>query len=114
MDEKLKHALEASNLMTVINQQKRIIKQQHQSELVYYANGCQFTASQELISFCQSLLSLHQTQAVVLDDNGIPSLIEDLTTFAEKLVETYSNASNAYFQKYENLKKQRSVEGIVI
>lgn len=113
MDERLKSALEQSDLMVVLNQQKRIIKEQYQADLVHYQNGCQFTANQELISFCQSMIQLGQTQSVVIDDNGIPCLIENLENFATDLVETYASATNGYFNKYEKLKKQRSIEGIV-
>jgi hypothetical protein len=113
MDERLAKALEASNLMVVINQQKRVLKEQYQADLVHYSNGCQFTANQELISFCSNMLQLNQTQTVVLDDNGIPLLIEDLEVFVNDLVETYSTATNTYYTKYEELKKQRSVEGLL-
>ena len=113
MDERLAQALETSNLMVVINQQKRILREQYQASLVHYSKGCQFTATQELISFCSSMLQLGQTQSVVLDDNGIPALIENLQDFTNDLVETYASATNTYYSKYEGLKKQRSVEGIL-
>lgn len=113
MDERLSHALETSKLMFVINQQKRIITEQYRADLVYYSSGCQFSASQELISFCNSMLQLEQTQSVILDDNNIPLLVEDLAEFTNMLVQTYANASNTYYKKYEDLKKQRSVNGIL-
>jgi hypothetical protein len=114
MDERLTQALETSNLMIVINLQKRILREKYQSSLVYYANGCQFTANQELISFCSSMLQLGQTQSVVLDDNDIPCLIENLHDFTNNLVETYASATNTYYANYEELKKKRSIEGILL
>jgi|11_taG_2_1085331.scaffolds.fasta_scaffold00045_26 hypothetical protein len=114
MDQRLSAALEQSNLMVVINQQKRIIKQQYQADLVHYQKGCQFTADQELISFCQSMIQLGQTQSVIIDDNSIPCLVENLENFASDLVETYASATNGYFNKYERLKTQRNTNGIIL
>jgi hypothetical protein len=112
MDEKLAKALEASKLLDIINQQKNLLQQQYQADLIHYENGCQFTSSKELISFCQSLVSLEQDQIVLTDDNGIPILIDDLPKFTNTLVKTYAEASNKYFTEYNKIKKQRSVEGI--
>ena len=112
MDEKLAKALEASKLLDIINQQKNLLQQQYQSDLIHYENGCQFTSSKELISFCQSLVSLEQDQIVLTDDNGIPILIDDLSKFTNNLVKTYAEASNKYFTEYNKIKQQRSVEGI--
>ena len=61
----------------------------------------------------QSLTSLEQDQIVLIDDNGLPSLVEDLSAFTKNLVNTYATASNKYFSEYNKLKKQRSVEGIL-
>lgn len=113
MDEKLKKALDAADLMTVINQQKRICKEQYQSELVYYKDGFQYTANQELISFCQSLVALNQDQAVILDDNGHPCLVENLAEFVNDVVQTYATATNNYYTKYTNIISTRNVEGIL-
>jgi len=112
MDEKLAKALEASKLLDIINQQKNLLQQQYQSDLIHYESGCQFTSSKELISFCQSLVSLEQDQIVLTDDNGIPILVDDLPRFTNNLVKTYAEASNKYFTEYNKIKKQRSVEGI--
>ena len=112
MDERLTKALEASKLLDTINQQKKLLQQQYDADLIHYENGCQFTSSKELISFCQSLISLEQDQIVLIDDNGLPSLIEDLPVFTKNLVNTYATASNKYFNEYNKLKKQRSVAGI--
>jgi|TARA_B110000305_G_scaffold194247_1_gene218225 hypothetical protein len=112
MDERLAKALEASKLLDTINQQKKLLQQQYDANLIHYENGCQFTSSKELISFCQSLISLEQDQIVLIDDNGLPSMVSDLSTFTNNLVNTYATASNKFFSEYNKIKKQRSVEGI--
>lgn len=113
MDERLKKALEFSNYMITLNNQKRILQEQHQNDLLYYYNGGQFTASQQLISFCQTLLALKQVEAILVDDNNIPIEVEDLTGFTNEIMNTYFLASNRFLSEYTKLKTNRSVEGIV-
>jgi hypothetical protein len=88
MDERLQKALEISNYMLTFQNQKRLLKEQYQENLVYYFNGGQFTITQQLISFCQSLLIMNQNETILIDDNEIPIQIEDLKTFTNNL---YSN-----------------------
>lgn len=114
MDDKLKNALEYSNYMITLNNQKRILLEQYQNDLMYYFNGGEFIVSQQLISFCQSLLQLNQVDAVITDDSGTPIEIENLQEFTNNLVAAYFKASNRYLTEYTKLKQNRSVEGIVL
>lgn len=113
MDERLQKALEFSNYMITLNNQKRILQEQYQNDLLYYFNGGQFTASQQLISFCQALLALKQVEAILVDDNNIPVEVEDMAEFTTKIMNTYFLASNRFLSEYTKLKTNRSVEGIV-
>ena len=56
MDERLEKALDISNYMVTLNNQTRLLKEQYSENLVYYFNGGQFSITQQLVSFCQSLL----------------------------------------------------------
>lgn len=113
MDERLQKALDISNYMVTLNNQKRILKEQYQENLIYYHNSGQFTVSQQLISFCQSLLAMSQDSTILIDDNDIPIEIEDLKQFAEDLISKYFEVSNQYLIEYNKLKKNRSVESIM-
>lgn len=113
MDERLEKALEFSNYMVTLNNQKRILNEQYQQDLVHYFGGGQFSITQGLVSFCQSLVSLNQTDTVLVDDNSQPIYVEDLTNFLDSIVTQYSEASNRYLTEYEKIKKNRSVEGLV-
>jgi hypothetical protein len=113
MDQRLEKALEFSNYMITLGNQKRILKEQYQNNVIHYYNGGQFTVTQSLVSFCQSLLMLHQTETVLIDDNDIPVQVEYLQTFAGELVNVYAKAANIYLTEYNKLKKNRTVEGIV-
>jgi hypothetical protein len=113
MDERLKKALDYSNFMITLTNQKRILLEQYNNDLMYYFNSGQFTVSQQLISFCQSLLSLKQTETVLVDDNGLPVEIENLEDFTKNVLSVYFKASNRYLTEYTKLKKNRTVEGII-
>lgn len=113
MDEKLKQALDYSNYMITLTNQKRILLEQYQNDSIYYFNSGEFSVTQQLVSFCQSLLQLKQTETILVDDSGIPIEIEDLETFTKNIVNVYATATNKYLTEYTNLKKNRSVEGIV-
>lgn len=113
MDERLQNALDFSNYMATINSQKRILKQQFKETAVYYYNGGQFAATPHLIGFVNTLIQNNVASSAILDVNDLPIMIEDLTTFLKNIIETYILAVNDYYQEYENLRKNRSVEGLV-
>jgi len=113
MDERLQKALDFSNYMVTLNNQKRLLKEQYQENLVYYFNGGQFTITQQLISFCQSLSSMEQTSTILVDDNDIPVEVDDIDKFKMELVSKYFESSNHYLAEYNKLKKNRSVESLV-
>lgn len=113
MDERLQKALEISNYMLTFQNQKRLLKEQYQENLVYFFNGGQFTITQQLISFCQSLLIMNQNETILIDDNEIPIQIEDLKTFTNNLYSNYFEASNKYLIEYNKLKNNRTIESIM-
>ena len=113
MDERLEKVLDFSNYMITLNNQKRLLKEQYYDNLVYYFNGGQFSVTKDLISFCQSLLALHQTETILVDDSGIPIEIEVLQDFANELVNVYWQSTNKYLTEYNKLKTNRTVESIM-
>ena len=94
MDERLEKALDMSNYMVTLNNQKRLLNEQYKENLIYYFNGGQFTVTQDLISFCQSLVSMDQEESVLIDDNNIPISIDNLQDFTKNVHSTYFVASN--------------------
>lgn len=114
MDERLDKALKFSNYMITLNNQKRIIKEKFFEDLLYFNSGCQFTVTKELITFVGLLIERgDDTDVVLTDDNDIPAKIEDLNKFYADILNTYFTASNNYHTKYEELRKNRSVEKLV-
>ncbi len=113
MDERLEKALEFSNYMTTLNNQRRIIKEQFLENCVHYINGGKFSVNRELITFCQTLRHNHQDDAIVIDDNETPIKIDDLQTFLDEILNIYFTSSYEYLDKYNEIKSNRSVEGLI-
>jgi hypothetical protein len=113
MDERLQKALDISNYMVTLNNQKRLLQEQYQENLIHYYDGSQFTITQQLISFCQSLLAMNQESTILIDDNQIPTDIENLEQFTQDLYSKYFESANRYLTEYNKLKTNRSVESIM-
>jgi len=114
MDERLEKALEFSNYMVTLNNQKRVLKEKFKENTVYYFNGGQFTLNKELITFVNMLVERDNTEDVVLiDDNETPVIVPDLEDFLTEIIDTYFSAANAYHAEYKILTKKRTVSKLV-
>lgn len=114
MDERLKQALDISNYMVTLNNQKRMIKEKYFEDLLFYHGGCQFLVSRDLITFVGYLVDHGTDQDVVLlDDNSTPIKIEDLSKFYDDILDVYFSASNDYYNKFTEIKSKRTVEALI-
>jgi hypothetical protein len=113
MDERLEKALEFSNFMVTLNNQKRIFKEKFEQDIIYYHKGCQFTVNKELVCFCKIMMLQEQDSIVLIDDNSRPVEIEDLETFYNSILSVYHQASNEYLNKCNTLLKDRSINKMV-
>ena len=106
MDKRLERALEHSNLMVALNNQKNILKQKFHSDRIFYCNGGKFTVTKELIAFVKVA-----NPDIIDDDNCTPIEVDD--TFYEKILTVYNEAITKYHTEYKELAKSRTVEGLV-
>ena len=113
MNEQVTKAFDIANLMVTMANQKRILKEEFEQTLFYFHNGGTFQATPALIAYVQSLKLLELEETVIVDNNGIPVLVKNLSNFLEQLLDCHIRANNLYFTKYEDLKKSRSVESIL-
>lgn len=114
MDERLEKALEFSNYMVTLNNQKRIIKEQYRENIVFYFNGGQFTITQELLTFVNMLVDKgNDTDVVLIDDNETPILIQDADYFLIEILDSYFKAANQYYSDFKEILSKRSVEKLI-
>lgn len=113
MDERLEKALEFSNYMNTLNNQRRIIREQFLENCVHYLNGGKFSVNRDLITFCQTLVNREQTNAILIDDNDTPIEVDNTEKFLDDILDIYFTTSYEYFDKYNEIKKNRTVKGLV-
>lgn len=113
MDERLEKALKIANYNTSLYNQKLVLKEKYEQDLIYYHSGSKFSVTQDLISFCYSLRHQGQTTVWLVDDNDTPIEIKDLEDFISDITDVYFKASNRYYTEYNKLKAQRSVNGLI-
>lgn len=113
MDERLEQALDFSNYMVTLNNQRRVIHEQFLETCVHYLNGGKFSITRDLITFCQTLRDNQQDNAILIDDNNSPVEVEDLQSFLDEILNIYFTTSYEYLDEYNKIKKNRKVEGLV-
>jgi len=113
MDERLEKALEFSNFMTTLNNQRRVIHEQFLENCVHYLNGGKFSVTRELINFCSLMQSRGQDSIVLIDDNNAPVEVQDLEKFLDDIMDIYFTNSYEYLNKFNEIKKNRTVKGLV-
>jgi hypothetical protein len=113
MDERLAKALDFSNYMKTLNDQKRVLKEKYYANLIYYFEGDQFTVTKDLLSFVKMLSDKEVDFAILTDDNDVPVRIENVEEFLTNILDVYFQASNIYINEYEKLKLGRSIEKLV-
>jgi len=107
MDERLEKALDFSNYMVTLNNQRRLIHEQFLENCVHYLNGGKFSVTRELINFCHMLVSTGQEDVVLIDDNNSPVKVDNIEDFLSEILDIYFTNSNEYLEKFSSLKKKR-------
>ena len=107
MDPRLSKALEFSNYLVTFKNQKRILEQQYIANCKVYYNGAEFTASPQLVNFLDSNIQY------IVDDANLPIKITDINAFKLKVLETFNTATERYYNDYQKLVSNRTVQGLV-
>lgn len=113
MDSRLEKALEFSNYMTTLNNQRRLLHEKYLENTVHYINGGKFSITLELINFFNMLVQRDQESVVIVDDNNMPVEIVDVKQFLDTILDIYFTNTNEYFYKYNEIKTKRSVRDLL-
>ena len=114
MDERIEKAFETANYMATLSNQKRIIQEEFEQQLIYYINGSTFKITTDLISYVNTVIDLgYGTDVVFIDSNGIPVLIDNLQKFYSDITDQYFKATQTYFDKYSDIRVKRKIKDIV-
>ncbi len=114
VDQNVEKAFEISNLMVTVANQKKVLKEEYEQSLFFFENGGVFKADESVICYVKNLKELLQeNRAVIIDFNRTPIEITDLSKFLESLLNVHFQANNAYFSKFETLKKSKNIKSIL-
>jgi hypothetical protein len=114
MEDQLQTALNFANYRQSFSIQRKTLKEKIEAKLTYGFGGGIFKIDRELISFTQTLIDKERAFGVVmLDQNDNPVLVDDLQHFQDDIISRYFEATNEYFEQYQNLKKSRTVEKLL-
>ena len=112
MDERLENALQTANFMATLNLSRKTAFEEFKQGLIFYQNGCSFTADLETITKVH-MLALHDESAIIVDNNNIPMEVTNLKEFLDKCLALYKKESEKYLAKYNNIKKQRNISNLI-
>lgn len=114
MDDILKKSLDFSNFQASLSTQRKILKEKLDAGLTIGYSGGIFKIDSSLITFVQFFIDQQRTSGIpIIDSNGNPVLIDDLQDFKEKILDRYFSSVFEYQEKYEKIKKTRSVEKLL-
>jgi len=113
MDQRLEKALEFSNYMTTLNNQRRLLHEKYLENTVHYIHGGKFVVTLELINFFNFLLQRNQDSVVLVDANNTPIEITNISKFLDDILDIYFTNTNEYFAKYNEIKTKRNVEDLL-
>jgi len=113
MDGRLQAAIEYADHHRSIQIQRQIFKEKLEADLTFGHNGGIFKIDQQLIAFTQCMLDKDRNNDVpIIDLNGTPILISDLTVFQIDILDRYFSATQYYLSAIEKLKSLKLEYGL--
>lgn len=106
LDQQLEAALSFAQYQTTLNQQRRLLKEQFETDTVVAYNGGLFKVTQEWLA------SIDKESNWILDMNGNPVMIADTNELHELAQTVYRTALAKYGDAYQQLRRQRSVKSL--
>jgi len=112
MDERLEKALDFSNYIQTLNNQKDLLKKSFDESIVYYFSGGTFTITLDLLNYLNYLNLEKIVSAILIDDNGMPTCV-NVNDFYNNIQNIYRSSVQQYYEDYNKLIKSRTIESII-
>lgn len=91
---------------------KEDLKIRMNNMLTYAQNGGVFKITPEFISWVRLIMESGKARVVLIDNNGNPIEISNISEFYDTIVGQYWEAVNVYHAEYVKLKSARSVKHV--
>jgi hypothetical protein len=113
MDTRLQQALELSNSIELItNQRNQALTKFKQNQVLFY-NGGTFCADLILLGSVQALKNLEEVDYIIVDTNNTPIKISDIDEFYFLVQGKIIESTRQYYQEFEEIKKIRTPEALL-
>jgi hypothetical protein len=112
-DKRLEEALEVARYRKTINIQRENLHTRIATLSTVSFNGGTFKADPATIGFVHALISMNDTEAVVVDINHVPVRISDLLALRDELRSAYHSAMNAYESGNNKLNRVRNIKTLL-
>jgi hypothetical protein len=110
MDERLEKAFAIANYRSTLSNQRRIINEEFEQQLVHYHKGGTFKIDSTLLTYTKMMLDLEYTHDVpFLDVNSFPVIITDVKEFFDTILLKYITSLNTYSTKFADLRSKRKI-----
>ena len=106
LDQQLEAALSFAQYQTTLNQQRRLLKEQFETDTIVAYNGGLFKVTQEWLGGFDS------SNEWFLDSRGLPVKIDDPAALYETAKSAYKDAVTKYGESFQQLRTQRSVRSL--
>ena len=106
LDQKLEEALSFAQYQTTLNHQRRVLRDQFESDTVLAHSGGLFKITQEWIAGFNSNIKWH------LDSRSNPVYVENPQELLDAAKAVYEKAITKYGEAYYKLRTQRSVKAL--
>jgi hypothetical protein len=106
LDQQLEAALSFAQYQTTLNQQRRLLKEQFETDTIVAHNGGLFKVTQEWLA------SIDKESNWILDMNRNPVMVADPNELYELARTAYQTALAKYGDAYQQLRRQRSVKSL--
>ena len=104
LDQQLEAALSFAQYQTTLNQQRRLLKEQFETDTIVAYNGGLFKITQEWLGGFDS------TNEWFLDSREMPVKVDNPQELLEQARKAYKEAIEKYGKAFQDLKTQRSVK----
>lgn len=114
MDQNLKQALDFANYQITLSNQRKVSREKAESKLTFGSNGGIFKIDRSLLAFVHMLIDRGRIENVpILDINDNPILIPNIEQFRDEILDRYFSVTLEYYDEYQEIKKNRTVEKLV-
>ena len=113
MDTRLTDALNLSNAIATISNQRKLAFSKYKENQILFYNGGTFVADLTLLSAVGFMKADTEIEHILVDSNNIPIKISDIEEFYMLVQSKVVESNRQYYHEYESLKRIRTPQAVL-